>query len=232
MSNIKNDITPCVLIATHQRLAITSTNIKTLQQQTLPPTIVIVCTDPYEAGYYHEIGGVRVIEAKNEPLGAKWQSGVDYCRKLNPSHLIITGSDDILCNDFVQRFCTDAIIGLQRWYIFSPPTGRLYLFDYLAKQPLGGGRIYNRLFLDSCDWQLFDTGAGKLLDDKGWRIVKKPGAVIRLIDNEGCILAVKGNWPVMNPLDITLQHRNARLVKQWEGDEALFLMAAKFNYIV
>jgi hypothetical protein len=225
-------MTPVVLIATHQRLAITSANIRTLQAQSLRPVIVIVCTDPLEAEHYRDYEGVHVVEVANEPLGAKWQAGVDFARQLNPPHLIITGSDDILCANFVERFTTHAdgvkFTGLQKWYVWSPATNTLYLFDYLARQCLGGGRVYTEALLDAYDWQLFATGKGKLLDDQGWDITN-PGTR-RVITEEGCILAVKGNWPVMNSLAVTLEHKNAKLVRQWKGGEALEILETKFNY--
>lgn len=224
-------MTPCVLIATHQRLAITSANIRTLQAQSLPPQIVLVVTDPLEAEFYrsgHE--DIHVVEAPNTPLGAKWQAGVEFTRQLLPSHLVITGSDDILCTRFIERFCTPGIAftGLQQWYVYSPATTTLYFFNYMSRQCLGGGRVYSKQLLDAYNWQLFNTDAVKHLDDQGWDITNPMNR--RVIADEGCILAVKGNWPVINPLDVTLKHRNAKLLHQWGGEEARFILDKRFNY--
>lgn len=221
---------PVVLIATHQRIPITSANIRTLQEQTMLPVIVLVCTDPLEAEYYRDIYGIHVVQASNDPLGAKWQAGVEFARQLHPSHLVITGSDDLLCVRFFERFCTPgvAFTGLQQWYVYSPATSTLYLFNYMSRQCLGGGRVYSSKLLDAYDWQLFATDADKHLDDQGWEITNPMNR--RIVADEGCILAVKGDWPVINSLNVTLQHRNAKLLHQWKGEDALEILDKRFNY--
>lgn len=215
---------PVVLISTHLRREITTANIRTLQAQSVVPEIVLVVSDPQESHYYTKLG-VKVIIAANKPLGSKWQNGVDFARKLKPSHLIITGSDDILYKGFIEKYCTeDYFTGLQRWYIYSK--GVLYLLDYLAKQCLGGGRVYSRALLDAYDWQVFDRKADKLLDDKGYEMTRPNGR--KIITDTGCILAVKGSWVVMNPL--SLRHPNVRLVQQWDAEEAKQIIKEKFGY--
>lgn len=215
---------PVCVIASQQRLEITTANIKSLQAQSYVPQIVVVVSEPSEAKHYIPLG-VHVVQVANHPLGRKWQAGVNYARSLNPSHLIINGSDDILCKDFIRRFCTGVdFIGLQQWYVLND--GKLYLFDYLASQALGGGRVYSKRLLDTCNWNIFDTGASKLLDDRGWLVTRSTHRCI--IEDEGCILAVKGNWPTLNPLNI--KHRNVMMTGCWEGEEAATIVKEKFGY--
>lgn len=219
---------PVVLIATNNRREITTANISTLLQQTYRPEIGIIISNGEEAKYYSTLP-VKVIAAPNFPVGAKWQTGVNYVRNnMHASHLIITGSDDILSKDFVRRFCTGIpFVGLQRWYIWDARKSVLYLMDYLAAQCLGGGRVYTKALLESVNWQIFDHRANRLLDNRGWRLT---GPLTRqIIKDEGYILAVKGDWPVMNPLDVN--HKNVKIVARYQVEEAKKIMQEKFNYV-
>lgn len=215
---------PAVVIATHKRIEITRENIRSLQIQSVKPQVIVVVSDP-EEGFIFSRLGVYVVVAKNNPLGRKWQAGVDFARKLMPSHLVVTGSDDILCRGFMETYCKeDEFSGLQCWYIWDGKT--LYFFDYMAQQALGGGRVYSRSMLDKCDWKIFDTKINRLLDDYGWVICTS-----RKVERDrGCILAVKGNWTVMNPLNITLTHPNAKLRGSWTSEEAIQIIKENFDY--
>jgi hypothetical protein len=221
---------PVIVISTHKRKQITATNIEILLHQVTKQQIIIVVSEADEAEYYYRFG-VNVCVHNNEPLGAKWQHGVDYARKLHATHVIITGSDDILCRNFIQRFCTgEQFCGLQRWFIWEPNVNKLYLFNYNAVQCLGGGRVYNAKMLDSYNWQIFKKSANKILDDAGWNCTNP--LTRRIEREEGCILAVKGNWPVMNPVEKTLQSRNATLISKWDGEEARYILDKQFNFKV
>ncbi len=211
---------PCVVIATHDRLQITTVNIKLLVAQAVE--IVIVVSDEKEADYYYMFP-VHVVYHKNNPLGAKWQAGIDYARTLDPSHIVITGSDDLLSIGFFERWCGQLdFTGFDHWYIWND--NKLYLLQYRAKQPLGGGRIYSRALLEKMNYKLFDITKNKLLDDYGWNNIGKVGCIAMNPE----ILAIKGNWPVMNKVD--LNHRNVKLRATYEGDEARKIMKERFNY--
>jgi hypothetical protein len=163
------------------------------------------------------------------PLGNKWQALVTIAKFLDLSHLIITGSDDLLHKDFLKHIDPSAALnGVQQWYIYEPERKQLYHFEYKAKQCLGGGRVYSRAFLDSINWQLFDTTQDRLLDDMGWIKAAATGSVN--IIHKPLILAVKGPWPCMNPLKQTLKHPNARLLKMWKGSEAVRIIREEFGY--
>lgn len=190
--------------------------------------VVLVVSNEFEEYYYkHRYPDVVVLFAKNSPLGAKWQYAVAHAKNLDHTHFIITGSDDLLSKDFIQKAVAANVdmYGLKSWYITDGEN--LYLFDYMPKQPLGGGRCYSREFLERIGYQLFDTGRERLLDDKGFEV--SAGANVRFV-NEPEILAVKGPWETMNPLQITLKHRNARKRGHWTGEEAKSLMIQKFGF--
>ncbi len=215
-------INPCVVIATHDRIEITTINIKQLIAQGV--TVVLVVSEFREVKYYDQFF-LHVVIAPNSPLGSKWQAGVDYARTLDPSHIVITGSDDLLSMGFFEKYCDICdMIGFNSWFIWNE--NKLYFTQYMAKQPLGGGRIYSKWALNKVDYKLFDVTKNKLLDDRGWE--RKFGLWEIISSPE--ILAVKGNWPVMNKVD--LNHRNVKLLATYQGDEARDIMLTKFNYKV
>ncbi len=213
-------INPCVIIATHDRLKITTVNIKQLIGQGI--AVVLVITDINERQHYDNYD-VSIVMAPNKPLGAKWQAGIDYAIFGNYTHFVITGSDDLLSIGFFEKYCTEfSFTGFKRWYIWH--NNELHLLQYNPLQPLGGGRIYTRWAIERLNYKLWDTGRDKFLDDYAfnhsnwaWDIHFEPE-----------ILAVKGNWEVMNKVD--LRHRNVRLLRTYEGDEARKIMLERFNY--
>lgn len=214
-------INSCVVIATHQRTQITTVNIKQLINQGVK--VVLVCSDTIEKSYYENFD-IHVVFAPNNPLGAKWQAGVDYARQYDPSHIVITGSDDLLSVGFFEKYCigTD-FIGFKAWYIWNE--NKLHLLEYNCYQPLGGGRVFTKFALDKLKWKLFDNKKNKLLDDYAFH--KSDYSFYNYYHPE--ILAIKGNWEVMNKVD--LKHRNVKLLATYEGQEALKIMKEKFNYI-
>lgn len=214
---------PVILIATHQRYQITAANIRSLY----PLTVVIVVTDIHEADLYRDFHNVIVVMAANEPLGAKWQAGVEAVRKMPHSHLVITGSDDILATGFADQ-CSSLgydFIGLRSWYVLFKK--RLYHIYYQAKDnlPLGGGRVYSKALLERMDYKVFDTGKHKLLDDQGWEIAKKSK---HMLIKSPKILAVKGEWECMNPFNI--KHPNIRVVAHYGGEQAKQIIETDFKY--
>lgn len=218
---------PVVIIATHKRLDITKRNIESLLNQSVKPQIVVVSSLPEEAIEYGEINkGVFSRQIPNEPLSAKWQWAVTFSRALNPDPLIITGSDDILGQDFVKNACNmvkDGInfIGLMRWW--QHYKGRAYLCDYLPQQPLGGGRVYSNKMLEDIEWRLFSHNAKKHLDDFGWNAARKSGLKCYLSYNTEHdnlhIHAIKGDWSMLNKF--TIHHKNVRLLRSEPSERIL-----------
>ena len=214
---------PIIIIATHQRYAITMANIKSLH----PYTVVLLVTDLNEAELYRSADNVLVVITPNEPLGNKWQTGVDTAKQMPHSHLVITGSDDILARDYVRWASNTGkdFIGLRQWYILHDK--KLYHVEYQAKDdmPLGGGRVYSKALLDKMNYQVFDSSKSKLLDDKGWEAAKESQYTLV---HEPLLLAVKGDWPVMNKVD--LKHKNIKLLNFYTGNDVKQAIKENFDY--
>ncbi len=218
---------PIVLIASHERIDITTRNIESLLRQSIKPQIVISLSDNNEHEYFSDTFGtlINIIRTENNPLGKKWQDGVtEFCTYANP--LIITGSDDILGDGFIKRACElveqgNHFIGLQRFW--QHHKGRAYLCDYLPHQPIGGGRIYSGEMLKKINYQVFDPTKDKHLDDLGFANVKLSGLKVKWIrdtEKEGLeVHAIKGDWPVMNPF--TVKHKNLKLLRNEPSEKVL-----------
>jgi hypothetical protein len=84
----------CV-IATYKRYFLTLNTIKMLKQQTVPLNIIVVGSNNQDKKLSN-IRGCHYIQYKNDPLGEKWQAGVNFAKTLNPDALLICGSDNWL----------------------------------------------------------------------------------------------------------------------------------------
>jgi hypothetical protein len=142
-------VNPWVLIATHKRLSITKKNIDCLLKTGVG--IILVVSDADEFKLFRQLYPyINIVHHANYPLGDKWQSGVEIAKHLKADPLIINGSDDILSPKFFSR-ASELLaegyhfIGLKSWYVYDLKS--VYLFDYMAPLPLGGGRVYSKEFL-------------------------------------------------------------------------------------
>lgn len=217
---------PVIVIASHQRREITRANLKSLKGY----DVVLVLSDKTEVEWYRGITHIHIVIAPNEPLGSKWDAGVQYAKKLEHSHIIITGSDDIMCKGYIEAVTSFKydFVGLRQWYVLHK--GNLYHFNYLAANdlPLGGGRCYSKQLLEYCDYQIFDTGRYKLLDDLGFDVAVEYGNYHLIHDP--MILAVKGDWETMNPFKKHMKSANVAINGAWDGERAKEIINLKFDY--
>lgn len=222
---------PVVLIATHQRIEITTININLLKQQS--PKIIIVCSLSKEFEHYKTLG-VNVILEANRPLGKKWQAGVNLANKMNANPLIILGSDDLLSTDYISTVLTKIkqgidFIGSNAWYSLDKKINRLYSSRYINRNesfPIGSGRTYSKAILDKIRWKLFDTSAERRLDDLGYNLINSQGAKIHLI-KEPLVLAIKSGVNEMNNIEAYLRSPNIK--SEFIQDQSV--LNQRFNYV-
>lgn len=220
---------PVVVIATHQRKEITTKNIKLLKEQTDVPKVIIVCSLQEELEYYKQFQ-VTVILSENKPLGKKWQSGVNVANKLGANPLIILGSDDILSSGFIKMVLNKLkqgfeFVGCTAWFSLDVKANKIYSSRYINRNedyPIGSGKVYTKSLLDRIGWKVFDQKADRKLDDQGQRLIS--GCKYYLY-KEPHILAVKGGWNELNPIQSYL---NAPNIKNEVTDMKVL---QKFGYV-
>jgi len=220
-----------VIIATHNRLIITTKNIELLQQQRCK--IVLVVSYKEEFNYYsNRFPEIEIVRAQNDPLGAKWQAGVNWAVTIGANPLIIVGSDDILGKDYINRALDLMVkgydlIGTTSWYTYESETNSLYKMKYInqnAHFPIGSGKVFSKSLLEKINNQVFDVKANRKLDDLGYHNTMKAKAPI-VLDDDLNVLAVKGQWNEMNSLKDYLRSRN---IKSEPADTEI--LKELFNY--
>lgn len=199
---------PVVVMAVWGRMRLVEINLRLLSTQNCEIIVVASIQEDFDALRAMNIPHLQIVPAPNNPLGRKWQIGVDQARILGANPLIICGSDDFLSQDFIEKASNLAkfhdFIFFDNWFIHTPKDEKSYFLRYnmmkFSKPPLGSGRIFSLNFLEKRHWQLFDTGKDRLLDDFAWHNTRHEDKI--LLNPPGMhILAVKGEWEQLNPLE-------------------------------
>lgn len=196
------------VMASDGRLPIVEQNIANLQRM---GEVFLCLTDPKE----YEILILKFPKthfafAQNNPLGNKWQVAVNLARTKNPDYLITCGSDDFLSSDYVDNcikltYKGFQFIGINGWYLTDGKKHYKAKYKHLHHFPAGSGRFFTSEALDKINYQIFDTTANRLLDDNVLQKVHDK-KVRTYISNDSefdglRILAVKGKWKTLNPLE-------------------------------
>jgi hypothetical protein len=96
-------------------------------------------------------------------------------------------------------------IGVNGWYMSDGRRHYLAKYKLTPDFPAGSGRVFTRKCLNSIRWKLFDRTLDKRLDDMALRQIKNNNVKTYISQDpeiDGLrILAMKGKWPVMNPLN-------------------------------
>ncbi len=211
---------PVVVVATHDRKWITCKNIDSLLLQSAKPQIVLVVSDREEKNYYESLyPEIIVTRHPNQPLGAKWQHGVDEAKRLLPDPLIILGSDDLLATSFIHNAYVLTrkydFLGISGWFIYHK--NELTEVRYHRSYPLGT-RAYNLKYLQKIGFHVFDTAANRKLDDKAWIDAKKRARYF-IVEHPSKyhleIISIKGDWTQMNPAEALLNARTIKVVRKF-----------------
>jgi len=125
-------------------------------------------------------GGFNYIEYPNDPLGRKWNAGMQAMRFLKPDYVMLMGSDDFISDD-TMRYILDCcalgfdVIGMRDCYFYDAPKDRLgYWAGFTAKHRIGESmglcRTISRSVLDQMNWQPWLGKANAGLD---WLMTQK-----------------------------------------------------------
>ena len=119
------------------------------------------------------------IQAPNNPLSTKWNTGIQQLRNIDFDIAIIMGSDDyfdVKFIDFVKKNIKgfDGLGCLDAYY--EQGKDKYYYAGYKGireGEPMGAGRCYTREFLERIDFNLYPLKKDKSLDGMAWDVIKK-----------------------------------------------------------
>lgn len=157
-----------VLSAMYGRHKVVELALASWRKEGLDPIMVV--SNDEDKGFCEE-KNIKWIESPNQPLGDKWQSGVDYIKdNVECDAVLMLGSDDLIeGSDNYIKYLEDGyeFIGLGDVFIKDTLTGRVKHWQgYTNKrkgESAGAGRCFSRSLLDKLDWKLWE-GLTKGLD--------------------------------------------------------------------
>lgn len=203
----------CALIPTLQRVGMTVETIKRIKAQEISPNRIVVVGSHEDDMEIPNLIEVDYLNVPNNPLGAKIQSGVEYCRQFDSEGLLMCGSDDWLSVNWTKVLLPylgkyDAI-GSDCIYaiLFYPERGieikRCSYENTIRKgEPVGPGRLLSRRILDKIDWKLYSKDIESSLDKDSFKKLRSVGAKIFVEHDEKIkILSPKGDWSTINNWD-------------------------------
>jgi hypothetical protein len=122
------------------------------------------------------LGATFIMIPDNICLGAKWQMGIDYARKLKPYSIMIMGSSDMVQDGWVKVMNEQlakgyAMCGTESIYFLDIQKGNKKRMAFWggyqgarAGEPLGTGRVISAKALDLIDWQLINKSINSSID--------------------------------------------------------------------
>lgn len=134
---------------------------------------------------------LQVINTNNNPLGKKWQTGVELLKTLDFTHLLIVGSDDITSHKTLrlyERMVEEGgheYIGFQDGLAMDSKTKKFRIFkgykNHRLGESIGANRLISRELLEKIDYKVFPTDRHRYMDKVLTDNLKKIGVENTLI---------------------------------------------------
>lgn len=111
---------------------------------------------------WHELSPPKVFSL-NEPLGHKFNEGIDDCCQLDVDGVMIVGSDDLISPAvFIEiRDNLPEYQEIRGVHFFNSETGEMVFERGFM---CGAGKYFSRSFLDACDCRPYDEEAERNVD--------------------------------------------------------------------
>ena len=96
----------------------------------LPKDVYLICVGSEDENLTafndRKIKGTYLIH-ENKPLGKKWNAGLSYAKQIDFDYLLVSGSDDIFCQDLWAWYKTVSVhyAGLLDMYFMDYATGKV-----------------------------------------------------------------------------------------------------------
>lgn len=109
---------------------------------------------------------VFYVEAPNHPLDAKFDIGIEFCKRFAPDMVSLVGSDDFITADYFRWAKTKIrsgfdLVGFLDFYLTDFKLNKIYYWGgYNGKrrgESIGAGRIFSKKILDAVEWKPFLT---------------------------------------------------------------------------
>lgn len=127
----------------------------------------------------------KTIVTQNNPLGLKWQTGVEALRSLDFDYLLIVGSDDITSHKAIrlyERMVEEGgheYIGFEDAIAMDFRTKRFRHFkgytNHRLGESIGANRLVSKKLLEKIDYRVFPTDRHKYMDGVLTKNLKKIG---------------------------------------------------------
>ena len=133
----------------------------------------------------------KTVKTRNNPLGAKWQTGIDLLKTIDFDFLLIVGSDDITSHKTIvlyERLVNEGgyeYIGFQDALAMDFRTKKFrhfrgYVNNRLGES-IGANRLVSKKLLEQINYQVFPTDRHKFMDAVLTKNLKKIGVENTLI---------------------------------------------------
>lgn len=158
---------------------------------------------------------VTYIEAPNDPLGAKFNAGLEYVKRYKWTHLMQLGSDDILSNRLWGRYYAPFMHGVKLFgvcglWVYHKNTGKVKSFQD-SNQIFGAGRVISRQVIEKLNYRLWDDEVQRGLDNNSYKKMMATGAIF-----DEVFYAINGNHYL---LDIKEDGKNINEWDTFPGEE-------------
>ena len=149
--------------------------------------VAVAGSEGVECEKFVQSYGFHYVETPNSPLGAKALSRMAFTRTLEPDYVLMTGSDDLFCDDCMAFYLRKISEGYEEIaplgiYYCNLPTGEvLYSFGYVPGnpwwknhegQPIAAGRMLSRRVLDAVGWALWPEVEATMLDRHAFTVLE------------------------------------------------------------
>jgi glycosyltransferase involved in cell wall biosynthesis len=218
-------------IPVHGRHRLLIKTLSRLKRQTLPLHEVVVIGSTNEDRKLAESVGCGYIYHENQPLGKKWQHGIDHLMTFNPDAVLILGSSDWISDYWCEHMADEMgqgfdMVGKKEIFFLDVGKGDdkrlMYWKGYFPKkdphrfnEPIGAGRLISRRILDELNWQIFDVRARSSMDWISYRKIVRAGGKVKCV-TDGSIEAMSishHEWNNLHSFDKELKNPMAMEIK-------------------
>lgn len=211
------------LICVYERHLMTQINIDLIMQQKLPVQLLLVVSNRKDEKFAQtnkkKYKDVDYIMSPNQPLGLKFQNGIEACRKYDPDAVIVNGSDDLLTLNWVEtayHWIKEGyhVVGKDSLWIYNVPTNEVYKSTYIQDVSphtkgyrfFGAGRMISKWLLDVLNWKVYPRKIRSGLDYYSTLgFLNVTDRFKNIPDDDVNILSIKSKWDCITTMEVLLK---------------------------